>query len=139
NPRVKDILSGLLDKDPKYRLQTARDVLVMVDAMVTRRQASKLVHLRMEKPVVREAVSKTALPGKGSFVEASRFTIKLHMDRMHPLLVKDRPVLVGEYGTHLEFMDGFTGESLHHFIPNVGLTVQTLSEGSLVYSTRSRI
>ncbi len=132
DPRLRDLINTLLEKDPRFRVASAEEVIRMVDAILAT-PAALAVTLRPSEL----RGSSAPFPPTGL---SNIWEMPVRPDHCHALLTPAGvPVLAVEHGGRLSLFDGLTGNPLSFAVPSVGMAVQACGPGFLAYSTKTRV
>lgn len=132
DPRLRDLINTLLEKDPRFRVTYAEEVIRMVDSILAS-PASLGIALRPNE--VRGTMAPFPLNGLSTIWE-----VPLRPDHCHALLTPAGvPILAVEHEGRLSLFDGPTGNPLNFAVPSVGMAVQPCGASVLAYSTKTRV
>ncbi|GAB5561966.1 MAG: hypothetical protein SynsKO_36130 [Synoicihabitans sp.] len=134
---VESFLHNLMEKDPQQRIQTGEVALRTIDILINQPGARKT------EPVARRKPDSTWQPmlWNDGITSRIRGRYSVPLTDAEPRLIgrDDQLKLALDFGTHWEFFEGITGNSLGSIVSKSGSVQQFAPPGDLVYSVQQKV
>lgn len=135
---IGGFLHNLLEKDPSHRIQTAELALRNIEALLNRDHS--IPNTSTPKlPAAPAALTQLSLTGGIQARVRARYKVPVTEAAPRLLESNHRQLLALDFGSHLEFYDGLSGQPRNQILSKTGEALQFLGPDGIVHSAQQKI